>query len=279
MARGWCPPARSVRNRDFVPPYCLAGIGELAPTTMPRRTRRKDLMDVISLLSTSLRRWYVVVPVITIAVISAFALAERAEVTYASAGTVIFVGPSSVPAENFEQVDVNPYLSFTGSLNSTASAVRLVMDGPDHRSAVAAQGLVGTYLITQENSTLTFNVTGSTEKEVTDTLDGLIAQSGEELDRLQSTVAAPDDQLVRLDVLSQPTRAAISSDSGKRLFLATLGLGLVAAVTLASALEAWAVRRTREPGDAVDLEIRTISGPEERDSATRVSEPRGARLG
>lgn len=236
-------------------------------------------MDVISLLSTSLRRWYVVVPVITIAVISAFALAERAEVTYASAGTVIFVGPSSVPAENFEQVDVNPYLSFTGSLNSTASAVRLVMDGPDHRSAVAAQGLVGTYLITQENSTLTFNVTGPTEQEVTDTLDGLIARSGEELDRLQSTVAAPDDQLVRLDVLSQPTRAAISSDSGKRLFLATLGLGLVAAVTLASALEAWAVRRTREPGDAVDLEIRTISGPEERDSATRVSEPRGARLG
>lgn len=202
-------------------------------------------MDVWTALKIAFRRWYVTVPVLVLAFVAAREVSSRQESTYETSASVVLVVPGTTVDSNDQPIDVNPYLSFSGSLNATASALSLVMSSVTKQIELQSQGLTAAYEVQQVGPVLTYSVTGEDASTVIGTAGALVAESQEELLDLQTSVDAPESQLIGIHVLANPRVAEETLGSGDRAFLAVLGVGIVAAISTALLLESIAVHRQR----------------------------------
>ena len=213
-------------------------------------------MDVVTVIRTAVRRWYVFLPVLVLAVFAATRTANQIPPVFASEASVTVLPPAQKtistgrPAETLIQ-PVNPYLSLDPRAQEfAASALQASLTSEAFISSLdpALYDPDFTVLKAEDQPILTLRSVAPVAERSHTTVQMLLAISAKQLEDLQRSAGAPPDQLLKLQVVSQsgPTQ---ETSKRERALLVLNALSLAAAVLAATAAEAAAVswsRRRRE---------------------------------
>ncbi len=215
-------------------------------------------MDLVDVARIALRRWYVVVLVLLVGGAASLLVASSVAPTYTVETQSILVNGAA--ADQTQTTDstavINPYLQFSGSLFTTASAVTRTVDGAEYRQRIADEGYNGDYKFsaTQEAPVVITDVTA-------DSPDGAVALGKRVQDALSDTLSGfqtekgvPADQQISMQVL---TTSIPSKEVGSRnrVLFGMLGVTLAAAIGGAVLVESIAQSRARsreQEGDEED---------------------------
>lgn len=200
-------------------------------------------MDFLTLIRVTVQRWYVSVPVLLLAALAAFAAYRNAPPMHVVDASVIVVPP----AGNVDgEAVLNPYLAFTGALNTTADAVTQVLSSAATRRDIVERGLAPDYVVTGPDDRLPvirFTVRDQNPRRATRSVANLLATVDEELLRLQEAVGAPANQLVRAETLLSPTPPFEERGHITRAIFTIVGVGVFAAIAFALLVEGVAAGR------------------------------------
>src|SRR5690606_18129727 len=144
----------------------------------------------------------------------------------------------------------NPWLSFSGSLNTTAQAIQLSVLSQETMRSFEEAGLSTNYEVATDrrNPILLMKVTSDDPVVTQRTLERLVALINEDLTRRQEDAGAAEDRRIHAEVLAIDDTPERLVAARLRVRLATLGLGVVAGVLAAVAVDALA-GRGRRPSD------------------------------
>jgi hypothetical protein len=230
-------------------------------------------MDIWQILRITLRRWYIAAPLALLAIVASYAAAERVAVEYTSAASVLLVNPEptdeasgpvdpGLPADDEDPTalddpqDVtteppvagNPWLSFSGSLNTAAQAIQLSVSSQDTRSQLEREGLSPTYAVTPDrrNPILVVEATADDPETTQRTLERVLALVSEDLDARQVSAGAPTENRIRVEVLAMDTTPARATAAKLRVQILTLAIGLTVALLAAVGFDT--ITRQRRAG-------------------------------
>lgn len=239
-----------------------------------------DLWQSVQVL---LRRWYVFVPTSVIGVLMALAVSNGIDPEYRASGSLLLMVPSTQTAEDGSEVSQNPYLSFSASLATTAAALQLAILDGEASSTLAAENLATDFQVIVERRSPILRIEVVADDAMTP--PATVARVSEllqnSLDRRQETAGVPPPDRIRFDVLQQ-TRIGVSDTKAQsRARILMVGLGVLAGVGAAFALEGVArARRARaekaalsvsSPLTTVSAEEATKPGPRNETRKLRVS--------
>lgn len=203
-------------------------------------------MNIADTLRGLLRRWYVVVPGIILAVaggIGAFAaIAPGYERT---ATQLLLPGEGTVPPGV-----TNPYL-YLGGLTQASDIVVRVMQGEEVAGQVAEQ-YPGTDIVVQRDPTVSgpviqIVVTAKTDDSAADALDSLVSQTGAVLDDLQDQQRVSDDDRMTVTTLTQDSSSTLQQKTRLVMSAGVFGGILLLTIVLASLVDGLS-RRPRRAG-------------------------------
>lgn len=208
-------------------------------------------MDIWTVLRTSLRRWYVFVPVLALSLGLGYSMAQDLDPVYTAESSAILVAPAIVPGqEEGEMVEVNPYLNLGGGLTTTTQVTVVLMNSGPKRLEYFDLGLEPDYAVDRVDAVMYFTVTGTDPESVTATANELVVIADDEVAELQDKSTVRPEERIRVRPLSLPQVAIEDGGAGIQL-MAILGvLGLVAGVGAAVALDGFLQwRRERRSPD------------------------------
>lgn len=194
-------------------------------------------MDLVMLARLLTQRWYVVAATMLVGGVAMVALAQAMEPAYSTSASVILVVPN--PEDDDAGTATNPYLDFSGSLNTATQIVADVVNSAQIRQKVAATGLSPDYEVVpaERVPTLGISVEGSDANVVARTVPGVVDHVSRTLERLQEAARAPADRRITVSTLV-PADAPQESTARTTRGLVVVGmLTLVAAVSLALLVE------------------------------------------
>ena len=190
-------------------------------------------MDIVTAGRACLRRWWVFVPALVIAVFAVLAYAGNEQTTYSVSGSIYILPDSVQPVvpKTGPTVTVNPFKAagsgFAGSalaasLNSaeTRTAVRESVPGAAPYGVQNPKTSPGLLVIAQSSDPVA----------ATATVQAVIARADAELRRLQLAVGAPKDELFRAETLTPVGQPVASASRRTKLLLAGGVLGLAATI-------------------------------------------------
>lgn len=192
-------------------------------------------MDALEILKILLRRWWVVVPVLALALGGAWYVTDQAPPEYSRQMSVLVIGPAELATE--EPTRSNPYRGV--GLDTTAQALTIVGNGGPTSAAAAAAGVTAGYEFasTRNSPIIRVTATADTPQDVVEALTFLLDRMETELEDRQDEAGAPAENRISLDVLDPPNGpVAIVSDS-LRIQLAMLAAGLLLATLAAVAVD------------------------------------------
>lgn len=195
-------------------------------------------MDIWTMLRTSLRRWYVSLPILAVSLGLGYTMAQDLDPVYSAESSAILIAPEIVPgvAEG-ELVEVNPYLNLGGGLTTTTQVLVVLMDSGPNRLKYFDLGLEPDFEVSRSDAVMYFTVTGADADAVTHTANELVSIADAEVAALQDKDAIDPARRIQVRPLSLPQVAVEHGGAGIQL-MAILGvLGLVAAVAGALALD------------------------------------------
>jgi hypothetical protein len=199
-------------------------------------------------LSVLLRRWYVVVPVLVLTLLAALQARSAAEPAYTVSTNLAVLPPDQAQIQqedgSVETVQVNPFLNFTGSTQTAASALSLIASSGTFRQTLdpVARNLPYTVLVPPRNPTLQVDVVSKDGTAALRAADAITRGLQAELDRRQAS--APRSQSLSITVLTPPAVAAVDNARLRAAVVVTV-LGLLIAMVLGCAVEWLAARRRR----------------------------------
>ncbi|WP_165975610.1 hypothetical protein [Actinomadura rubrisoli] len=205
-------------------------------------------MDLLDWAGTLLRRWWLTLPLLLVALAGAGAVAVVTPWTYeAKASAVLLASPFQA-----KSAGGNPWLVFDSSLTVTAEVVGREMMDERTAAALRAKGLTATYVVgVAPDSTgpvLAIDVSGDDPRVTKATLDALLATVPERLARLQSQEAVSPRAQIKMNVISASPKASLVATDKIRTVVMVLFLGLVIAVAVPLFAEVLAERRRRLQG-------------------------------
>ncbi len=215
-------------------------------------------MDLWDLLRVVARRWYVSFPLLIIAAVVALQMSTRVDAEYSAQTSLILVGPTSTGSEagGADSAFVNPYLSFSSSLATTAQLLQLSMSSGAPRRSVAELGLASNYDITLLSRSPILNVSVETGDPVVavETLDEVARLIEAELDERQDAIDAPADKRITVLRISEGDVPVAQLGSQNRVRLIFAGVGIAAAVAAAFLFEgaATVLNRRRAASSAAE---------------------------
>lgn len=213
-------------------------------------------MDVWRVLSTALRRWYLIVPLLVLSAIAAVTV-DVGEVEYASDGVVLLLPPDAPPIEETAAVPQNPYASTevaTGSLKFTVGSSAT-------RESLAQRGLSPDYDIATDDRSPLFLITvrGDGPEQTIATGEALIELVGQELTRLQTESGVDRQDLITIKVLDE-VDSITSSISGRLQGIVALGaVGAALSFLLTILIDDLLIIRRRRQNDTADTDTDTSS--------------------
>lgn len=219
--------------------------------------RELRIVDSATSLRMMLRRWYVVLPVLTLTATSSIAVAQAVQPSYQVAATVVLLvpnGKASQPSEISSEGPVsNPYLQFTNSLKISAEVMSIVLTSDTIRKRLAESGWLADYKVVPSTEisptpTLTVTSTSRRERDARRTLTAVVRMLRTELARRQISAGAAGESLIQVQVASPPTTAKRVAGSTIRAVAITVALGLAATFAIAYCAEALADRRRLRRG-------------------------------
>jgi capsular polysaccharide biosynthesis protein len=214
-----------------------------------------DLWKMVRIL---MRRWYVAVPLVLLALVGGLWVREGVQPGYTVTANVLVLPPSAgtvSTTEGVQVVPVNPLLGFSGSTQIAARALAILAQSTDFRARVDAGGGVASYSVatTEGNPILAIQVESKDEVLALQVASQVIDELGEELDRQQPS--ARPEQRLSLQTLAAPTVAAVD-DSRLRASVVAAAIGTVLALALTVLLDGLLSRNARHRSS-------TAGGPQE----------------
>lgn len=205
-------------------------------------------MDAWDLAKVVARRWWVFLPFALITALLTAQADSRIAPEYQTTASVLLVGPSQTVPEVEGQVvrSVNPYLS--QGINTTASAMKVVLESVDSRRKVIAAGGSAAYSVQVQTRTPIMNIAVATgDRDLTLKTASLVSQQlAIELRARQAAFKAPPQSFITAQILDNVGEIYEVRNGLKqiRVIIIALGLGLGVAVALfANALLDWNRRR------------------------------------
>lgn len=167
---------------------------------------------------------------------------EEEAVRYVARGTVRFVGPTDQGA--------NPYAA---SLSGTIRVLEEVLQSPQVRREVQADGAAGVFEVgarPRDTAPIIYVVGRGTSPDMANqTFSTAVDRLRGELRQRQEIAGAVSASMLSLEPLSIPTGAALIGGELRRPLIVIVGLGLVAALSLAILVEGLASRSRRSRRD------------------------------
>jgi len=197
------------------------------------------------------RRWYILLPLLLLAVVATVGVERSIPRQYQSTGMVsLLASPQSIKGTSTVPGTENPFLSFDSSLNDTADFLVRRLSSTDAAQQLAGEG-VGTYtavLAASQGPFIQLTANGATPKAARDAMTALIAYTSTQLNALQDEQGVPRQNMITSAVIvpgSPPTAL------NKRRVQDTLGAGAAAlalAILATFATDSIALRRRRKHG-------------------------------
>ncbi len=220
-------------------------------------------MDVIELVRMCVRRWWFLTPALLIVGLFAWTASASVDPEYEVTGSTLLIGPSVVRREVkldataevgagderlfVDRFDpVNPYLSFSGSLNITAGAAAVTLLGDEFAATLGAEGYDGAYDITLQGGSPLLTV--ETRSDDPESSKALAIRIFEELDAVlasqQSEVAVPGYLAITTDrlTISEPIERRAART---RVLVGATGVGAAAALGLTAFVDFLLLRSRR----------------------------------
>jgi hypothetical protein len=196
-----------------------------------------------SLVRVLVRRWYLTLPLFSVAVYASFAIPPRLPVEYRTTAAVLLVGPE------IKEEDVRPtaapgarnrLLHLGDSLGTVSRSVALTLGNGSTRQRFADDGLIDDYDVSTEADSpiVEFSVSGGEPAQVEATVEMLVTSAETELRRMQAELAVPPAEEVVLRRISSDDSPRPGLQSDKRsgaLFLVAGSIVAVGSVLVADA--------------------------------------------
>lgn len=231
-------------------------------------------MDVWRITVAVVRRWYVFLPLMALTLLAALQVGAATPTQHQVSATAILVaGDSSSDEES---------ASAYGGRSDTAQVLVVVLDDPEVRKSVEAQGLGGDYEVRagDDLSIIDFTALGDTRAEGLATVTAILDLARQELTERQTAAGVPPGARIEMQVLQAPHVAEVVAE-GKLRNMAIVGvvgaaLSLLAAILLddiVGLVRRWRQRpRMHATSDEVGAGA-VPEGPAPRDEAT--TDPHG----
>jgi hypothetical protein len=201
-------------------------------------------LDLTTLLKILLRRWYVVVPLLSLTVFGVLYARDNVEPTFQGQAQIILTPPAITDTEA-EDPD-NPFLESNRALATTARALAIVINSADNNNRVR-EGFPGTKFTVAavENEPILDIRTSADAPDAAIALrDKVVEEATVQLRDIQTDAGAPEQRLIGY-LSVEPSRPKALFGSRDRAVVATFALGVVATVSAALLLEAFLGRRRR----------------------------------
>jgi uncharacterized protein involved in exopolysaccharide biosynthesis len=213
-------------------------------------------MDSLDIARACVRRWYVFVPILVLAVGGGYTLASSRPASYQAAGTITlyYTKPATLPvAPGVVQLDPraqNPLFT-TGGVGLLITSIVADMQSREVQLLVAHQGHTSTFTVAEDrnnNNLIGVAVTGSDPRDVFATAAATMALTDQRLVALQTRAKAPTDSQYRIFTISPATVVTEKLPSKVKLIGAVTGLGVLLGAAISLLLEGAANRRKRSLG-------------------------------
>lgn len=148
----------------------------------------------------------------------------------------------------------NPLMSFGGSLNVAGDIVLREVSAPSYAAQLAAHGYTSSFTIVDDPNTtgpiLDITVTGSSQSQVEQTLNGVTAAVRNQLTSIQQGYK-PANRITSQVVSNQPTPKLLVSKKARTIVI-VLGLGLVLTFAIPQVVDAEIAKRRGARGQRVN---------------------------
>jgi hypothetical protein len=217
-----------------------------------------NLMEIIRIWR---KRWLLTGFVLLLAVAASGVAAMHLPRTYRAESTVLLL-PSRKAASVLG--DGNPYLSFSGSLNTAAEVLATELTAPPTTQALAARGFSEPYTAVSESTTsqtaasgvvlpgpfVLITVTGGNQRLVEQTLYGVQGAVRSTVTAMQAGISR--EKKVTISTLSTSPQATLNVSTTARSLVLIIGLLVVMALGTPLLVDAQATRRRirRDAGPA-----------------------------
>jgi hypothetical protein len=182
-------------------------------------------VDVWGITLATLRRWYVLLPVLALSVLMALAAGHSASPEYEATGTALLT-----PARSTAPI-ANPFVNAEGANN----ALVIILNGPETRAKLDKRGVDATVTVVATSRTPIFTVRSdaSSEPGAIAAVDAVIEIASDELKTRQLSAGVKPEFLIGLQTLAKPSITAIDNNTAIRVQAVILVLGTVLGIVLA----------------------------------------------
>lgn len=209
-------------------------------------------MDVVDLMRILLRRWYLVLPVVSLVAVAAFTYSDRIEPEYNASGSMVLLPPASVAPE--ESLIINPWQSI--GTDATVAALSVVVQSESFAQGVAtevgvAPGDTFSYEVLAEDRSAVVTVEATAESAEQAIQAASIVKAGiqAELDVVQEEYGIPAELRTTFRTLDEPGLSEVLYPGQLQVRIAGLAAGLLLALVIAllgDRVLFWVGRRRRE---------------------------------
>ena len=222
-------------------------------------------MDLWQALRIIVRRFYIFVPVLLLALVLAVNASGRIAPEYTAEAAAILIARTPIPGT--APTAPNAW----SNLPSTARAIQLTVENSATRSKVRDEGLSTDYLISVQNRSEIMEVEATSKSADTarETAARVLTLIGADLKDKQDSTDPPTPQNVRIDLkgLADPTVPGPNDSGAKRVRILILALGLLAAAAAAflfdGAAQTLKRRRAASEAAAARVEAEAPAAPEQ----------------
>jgi hypothetical protein len=210
-------------------------------------------MNLAEIWRIILKRWYILLPLVLVALGLTAGVDKAIAVQYQSTSMISLLasqeatkGTTALPGTE------NPFSNFDSSLNDTADFLTRRVNSPTDTQLLAAQGVTGVYteaLAASQGPFINLTTTGTTAASAEDQMNTLISFTQQMLATLQDQENVPAVDMIRSDVIV-PASAGTALNKTKLQDTVGVGVGglaLAFLITLAAHTVLESRRRGRQP--------------------------------
>lgn len=213
-------------------------------------------MDVVDLMRILLRRWYLVLPVVSLVAVAAFSYSDRIEPEYQAQGSVLLLPPGAVAPD--EAPVVNPWQAI--GTDATIEALSVLVQSEEFATRTAtevgvAPGDTFSYEVLTENRSAVVTVEATAESPEQAIAAASIVKAGlqRELDLVHEEYGVPTDLRTTFRTLNEPGLIEVLYPGQLQVRIGGLAAGVLLALVIAllgDRVLFWVGRRRRDSADA-----------------------------
>lgn len=196
-------------------------------------------MDLLAVLRISVRRWYILLPLLVLSLAGAWSVAQQVKPAYKLDGILTSSAPYVASESQANLLSGNVFLDY----NNTANIMAATADSPEVRTKLKATGADPNYTVQSEGSVVKVGVSEASPEQALATYRTLLDTLNARLDVLQAQAAIPPAFRVKVADALQPQGAQESMGNRQRVLLASAALGGILSIAICVFADYLLIRR------------------------------------